>query len=181
MRLSELKILFIGDSITEGFNNKHFLPELNIRNEGVSGDRTDETFDRINPEWFNPQPDLIFLCIGTNDIARGRTDIFIVQAIDSILHKIFALSPRSKLIVTSIFPTYSNEERSNQRIVEINKRLNLLCDNRNILYFHLHRHFTDEFGQLRINFTDDGLHLNDEGYKQWAVKLFEFISLININ
>lgn len=181
MKLSEIKILFLGDSITEGFNTKQFLPELNIRNESVSGDSTVETFSRICSQWFEPQPDLIFLCIGTKDIARGKTDLFIVQRIDSILNKIISLSPHSKLILTSLFPTYNDAERPNQRIIELNTKLKELCNNKNLLYYDLHYHFTNKFGQLEEKFSFDGLHLTSEAYKHLAIKLSEVISLINTN
>jgi lysophospholipase L1-like esterase len=86
MTSNQLSIMLIGDSITEGFNTS-LLPQFRITNRGVSGDSTVEALERINPDWFNEKPDMIFICIGTNDIARGRTDEFIIQAVKQLLIK----------------------------------------------------------------------------------------------
>lgn len=180
MTSNQLSIMLIGDSITEGFNTG-LLPQFRITNKSVSGDSTVEALERINPEWFNEKPDMIFICIGTNDVARGRTDKFIIQGCKFIIDKISMYSPHSVIILTSIFPTRDNSERPNERIAEINKKLNKSCNDWNIRYFHLHDYFTDKDGELKRDFTDDGLHLNTKAYEEWAVKLLDFISLININ
>ena len=65
--------LFTGDSITEWFDTKGLLSEFKIKNRGVAGDSSVELLARIDPEWFDPAPDYIFLCIGTNDLARKRS------------------------------------------------------------------------------------------------------------
>jgi lysophospholipase L1-like esterase len=181
MILNELRILLIGDSITEGFNTDIFLPELNITNKGVSGDSTQETIERIASDWFKPEPHFIFICIGTNDFARGRDDDFILKGIKSIIDKIGSHTRKSKIVLTSIFPTRNNQDRPNKRIVNINDKLQHLTFNKNILFFNLNEHFSDREGELINEFTDDGLHLNNDAYKYWAIQLFEFISLTNIN
>ena len=181
MILNELRILLIGDSITEGFNTDIFLPELNITNRGVSGDSTQETLKRISSDWFEPEPNFIFICIGTNDFARGRDDDFILEGINSIIEKIRIFTVSSKIVIISIFPTRNNPERPNKRIVNFNLKLQNLVISKNIIFFNLNEHFSDDEGQLINEFTDDGLHLNNDAYKYWAVKLFEFILLTNIN
>ena len=181
MILNELRILLIGDSITEGFNTDIFLPELNITNRGVSGDSTQETLKRISSDWFKPEPNFIFICIGTNDFARGRDDDFILEGINSIIEKIRIFTVSSKIVIISIFPTRNNPERLNKRIVNFNLKLQNLVISKNIIFFNLNEHFADIEGLLINEFTDDGLHLNNDAYKYWAVKLFEFILLTNIN
>ena len=181
MILNELRILLIGDSITEGFNTDIFLPELNITNKGVSGDSTQETLKSISSDWFEPEAHFIFICIGTNDFARGRDDDFILEGINSIIEKIRIFTESSKIVLTSIFPTRNNPERPNKRIVNFNYKLKNLTISKNILFFNLNEHFADIEGLLINEFTDDGLHLNNDAYKYWAVKLFEFILLTNIN
>jgi lysophospholipase L1-like esterase len=181
MNLNDLRILLIGDSITEGFNANIYLPELNITNKGFSGDSTQETLKRISSDWFVPAPHIIFICIGTNDIARGRDDDFILEGIKSIIDKIRTHTSKSKIVFTSIFPTLNNQDRPNKRIVNFNYKLKNLTISKNILFFNLNKHFSDREGELINEFTNDGLHLNNDAYKYWAIQLFEFISLTNIN
>ena len=98
-------ILMIGDSITEGFDTKkYFLDEI-IINKGVSGDSTVECLDRICSGWFIPLPDRVYICIGTNDFARDRTDQFVLANTKTIIEKDCQFAPESKIFLTSIFPT----------------------------------------------------------------------------
>jgi lysophospholipase L1-like esterase len=181
MKINDLRILLVGDSITEGFNVKTKLPDMNIINNGVSGDSTTETLLRIIPDWLNPEPDLIFICIGTNDFARDRADEFILKGIDLIICEFLKLTSNSKIVLTSIFPTRENPSRSNNRIIDFNNKLQRKSQKSRVIYFNLFKHFADLEGKLKKEYTEDGLHLNDEAYNCWAEKLFEFISFININ
>ncbi len=84
-----MRILFQGDSITDAGRDKrnyHHMgngypkfaakliaeahPELNIEfiNLGVSGNRTDQLFDRLSKDAIDFQPDIISIFIGINDI-----------------------------------------------------------------------------------------------------------------
>lgn len=181
MKNKELIIMLIGDSITEGFDVNKLIPQLSIINKGVSGDSTIETYNRISKEWFKKEPNLVFICIGTNDIARGRDDEFIILHIKKIIEKIRLKSPDSGIIITSIFPTRNNPERSNERINNLNLKLQSFTNSESLKYFDVNQHFKDNEGKLKQEYSLDGLHLTEEAYKQWAIKLFEFCSLTNIN
>jgi lysophospholipase L1-like esterase len=161
-------VVMIGDSITEGFNTKKYFPNDIVVNKGVSGDSTVECLDRISSAWFTPVPNLVFICIGTNDFARDRTDQFVLTNTKTIIEKVRQFAPESKIFLTSIFPTRENAPRPNERITDYNRQLKKLSDNLGILYFDIHSHFVDEEGMLKKEFTEDGLHLTEEGYKNWS-------------
>jgi lysophospholipase L1-like esterase len=161
-------VVMIGDSITAGFDTKRYFLEDIIINYGVSGDSTVECLERINKEWFNTQPEAIFLCIGTNDLARERTDDFILANIQNIVGSIRHFAGGSTIYITSIFPTRENEPRPNERINKLNNKIEQQSVELGCTFFNLHEHFTDALGMLRKEFTDDGLHLTDEGYSQWS-------------
>ncbi|MGE5353775.1 MAG: GDSL-type esterase/lipase family protein [Syntrophothermus sp.] len=168
-------VLLIGDSITEGFNEKELLPELNIQNYGVSGDSTLELFARIESAWFVNNPHTAFVCIGTNDFARQRTDEFILDNIQKIINRIKEFSPAINIIPVSIFPTRDNPPRPNERIREFNRKLTLLAKENGLSYFDINRYFSDEQGKLKSTFTQDGLHLTKEAYKLWAGLISEYL------
>ena len=98
-------ILLIGDSITAGFKTKELLSDLNITNEGISGLTSHLMLDYLTKEWFANNPELIFICIGTNDFAQGFLDEDILKNIKIICEKCREFSNESKIILTSIFPT----------------------------------------------------------------------------
>ncbi len=58
-----MKALFIGDSITEGFDLKKYFTGRDFVNYGISGFSSAEVMDAINKGWFKSQPDMVFLRI----------------------------------------------------------------------------------------------------------------------
>ncbi len=171
-------LLFIGDSITEGFNTKELLPNLNIVNKGVSGDSTFETIVRIEESWFDSKPELIFICIGTNDLARNTSDESILSNIKKIVLKIRGHYPGGKIFLMPLFPTLDNPPRPNSRIISLNKNIKYLTDELRCGFFNTNPHFADNQGNLKSEFTDDGLHLTYRAYKHWSELIIKFIELI---
>ena len=163
-----MKTLFIGDSITEGFDLEEHFPGREFKNHGISGFSSEELLDAIHPGWFKDQPDVIFLCIGTNDLARDYDEAEILENIRKLVGKIREYSPEGVIIyLTSLFPTRHNPPRKNAVIDHLNLEIHRLARDESINYLHLNPFFKDENGQLKRNFTEDGLHLNKEAYSIW--------------
>lgn len=179
MNLFDSNILFLGDSITAEFDVKKYLPDFKINNKAVSGDITTETLRLVNSSLFKSNPNFVFLCIGTNDLARERSVEFIVENILEIIKKVKTYSPESIIILTSIFPTRDNQVRPNKKIIEINKKIGKTGNIYGYIFFNLHQYFTDSNGLLKTEFTNDGLHLTHFAYKEWARRLKEFTKVIH--
>jgi GDSL-like Lipase/Acylhydrolase. len=64
-------IIFLGDSITEGFPTDTLLKEFSIVNKGISGDRTELVLERLNRDVIRLSPSAVFLLIGINDMGSG--------------------------------------------------------------------------------------------------------------
>lgn len=170
-----MKYLFLGDSITDWFNTEELLSEYSIDNRGVAGDATDDTYDLIDSIDFTIHYDKVFLCIGTNDLARGKSEENIVANIANIVKKINSLSPNSKIIVESIFPTRENVVRPNEKIVSVNLLLEDKSDLFGYEFLNFYEHFIDEQNKLKEEFTEDGLHLTRAAYFVWADLLKKYL------
>ena len=93
----KIKLLFQGDSITDAGRDKRNYhdvgpgypkyasellasnhPEIDFEfiNFGISGNRTDQLFDRIYADGIAFQPDIISFLIGINDIWHRKNNIF---------------------------------------------------------------------------------------------------------
>ncbi|NEO34771.1 MAG: hypothetical protein F6K36_31190, partial [Symploca sp. SIO3C6] len=59
----------------------------------------------------------------------------------------------------------------NQQIQNLNQQLAIIADEEGVDYLDLVSIFSDAEGNLRTDFTTDGLHLNDDGYRVWASAL----------
>ncbi|TVQ06675.1 MAG: hypothetical protein EA361_19325 [Bacteroidetes bacterium] len=172
-----MKALFIGDSITEGFDLEKFFPGKGYVNHGISGYSSEELLDAMHKGWFASAPEMVFLCIGTNDLARDYDEADTLDTIRRLLVKIREHAPDNSMIyLTSLFPARHNPPRPNPVIRQLNSRLHELAVQENAAYLHLHPFFTDENGQLKREFTDDGLHLNEHSYAVWAELVKQLIN-----
>ena len=166
--------LFIGDSITEGFPVHELMPGKRIINRGISGTSSGEILEYLSPQWLEDEPDAVFVCLGTNDIARGIEDDAILANLSGIVDKVHSLSTKRNLrfYLTSLFPTRDNAPRPNERINQLNIKIHRLAEMYQQSYLHLNVFLRDATNRLEKSFTDDGLHLNRAGYTIWA-KLIE--------
>jgi lysophospholipase L1-like esterase len=163
-----MKALFLGDSITEGFDLERYFPGRDFVNHGISGFSSAEVLDSIHAGWFKNQPDVVFLCIGTNDLARDYDQAETLDNIRKLVGKIRQFSPeRVRIYLTSLFPTRHNPPRKNPVINGLNLEIHKLAMEENIQHLHLNPFFKDENGQLKREYTNDGLHLNDDAYSIW--------------
>ncbi|HMM11688.1 MAG TPA: GDSL-type esterase/lipase family protein [Bacteroidales bacterium] len=167
----ELRLLFLGDSITEGFDLKAHLPGIFAVNHGVSGLSTAELLDAMRDEWFSSHPTHVFLCIGTNDIARNIPLSSMLDHTMQMIHRIRKHLPQARIFLMSLFPTRNNPPRPNHVIRQYNQLLHSLAIDLNVDYWHLFPFFSGPDGRLNHYFTHDGLHLTDEAYRNWACLL----------
>jgi lysophospholipase L1-like esterase len=68
---------------------------------------------------------------------------------------------------------------ANSRIQELNQQLQRISTKKGVKYLDLYPLFTNKQGNLRREFTTDGLHLSPEGYIVWrsALQIYSDIEL----
>lgn len=180
------KIVFLGNSITEGAGdwNKRFKTD-NIINRGISGDITKGVIARLDEIVFY-KPIAIFLLIGINDIFNsgedtpGRdkvTESYVVNNIVKIANIIKSGTPSTKIFVQTILPVNPESyikkngffpEPSTPLPEQINNINKLLKANNQLNMIDLHSVFVDSRGYINIKYSDDGIHLNEDGYLNWV-------------
>lgn len=166
------EIVFLGDSITDGCEWSEMFDNDRIRNRGISGDVTQGVLDRIE-EVTESQPHKVFLMIGVNDLAEGRTSDYVVKTILDIVEAIQQQSPKTIVYVQSILPVndhygkFKGHTSKGDKILAVNRVL-MGGVNGQYHYLDLHSKFLDKEGKLDNSFSNDGLHLTGEGYLRWA-------------
>ena len=166
-------IVFLGNSITDGcewaelFNNRH------VKNRGISGDRSGWLLDRLDPI-VGGHPKKLFLMIGVNDLAAGVSPDEIVANVARLIDRFQSESRWTKIYVQSVLPVngesfakFKNHYEHGRLIVPLNKRLEALCDEKEVTYLDVWGALADHEGRLDKRYTNDGLHLTGEGYVVW--------------
>jgi len=163
-------IVFAGDSVTWGAPYGNFFG--NIRNRGIGGETTIGLLGRVD-EIARDDPQKIFLMIGSNDLARDHWTSDILDNYRQILGKIKMKAPRATVYVQSIPPRNSADRSAPRdvagRVMEVNAKLRSLTAEFGYTYIDLFPALADEHGQLKSEYSEDGLHLTWPGY----VKLME--------
>jgi len=172
-------IVFLGDSLTEGFDLINHFGKSNLRNRGMSGNLTEHVLYRLE-EVFNTKPCMLFLMIGINDIYQGTASDLVINNIEKILNKIQEKSPQTKIYCQSILPVNEDHllsfENINEKVYKVNIQLREICTNKNIIFIDIHPDFLNQTGQMDSKFTFDGVHLTEEGYIHWTELIREFVS-----
>jgi len=106
--------------------------------------------------------DIYIMMHGTNDIVYDCTDDQILSSIQNSIDYIYEKKQTAKIFFISILNVNGRLDRSNKRIDALNVYLkNKLKDIEWIDTFQM----VDEFGNLKKEYTLDGLHLSAQGYR----------------
>ncbi len=173
----ELRVVFLGDSITDGWRLNQYFTGKPYLNRGISGQITGQMLGRMKADVIDLGPRAIVVLGGTNDLARGVPDATIRNNLEMIgtLAEAAGIAP----ILASILPVndYHKERnprflrtqsRSPARVSALNRWMAGLCKSKGWSFVDYHSAMIDTDGRLQIELSDDGLHPNPEGYKVMA-------------
>lgn len=168
--------VLLGDSITDFFNYYELFYDFckssgqAVYNRGISGDTSDRLLERLNDNVLSIEPKNIVLLIGTNDISRGLPLSVSVQNLEKIITDSKKTCPYVNFIVEAVYPInepmrFRSDKRSNQKINEMNNEFIKICKKYNCVWLDLRDKLSDEQGELKKDFTFDGLHINAKAYE----------------
>ena len=170
----EPDIIFIGDSIVEYYPLQELLGTAKtIVNRGIRGYQTRLLLENLDAHLYGDAVDQIVLLIGTNDIGK---DIPMNEALDNLERVIQSIAreyPLSQIKLLSILPVNEGEEykqtvyiRTNEKIREWNQAYEALASAyMQVDFVSIYDSLTDSEGQLKKDYTTDGLHLSVAGYQ----------------
>lgn len=171
------RVLFYGDSITDGWRLNEYFPGKDFVNRGISGQITGEMLGRMQADVIANKPAAMLILAGTNDISRGVAN----ETIQNNLKMIGDLAEKNgiKPIFASILPTSDHHKDKNPRfemtkgrplatIRELNQYISKMCQQRGFTYLNYYDAMVDSSGQLKAELANDGLHPNAEGYRVMA-------------
>ena len=178
-----MQLLFIGDSITEGWGKapdvwKTNYDKYQAANFGIGGDRTEHVIWRIEDGVLKGvKPKVVVLMLGTNN-SGDHTGAQIAAADMKIVELIRANIPEAKVLLLAIFPRGPRKDKEGkitddgvkrmQVINEANAILAKLDDGKNVRFLDIGAKFLGADGKIPDNIMPDQLHPNAAGYQIWA-------------
>jgi lysophospholipase L1-like esterase len=164
------RVVFMGDSITEGWSLGTSFPGEGFINRGIGGQQTWQMAARFPADALDLKPDLVVFLGGTNDIGGNVAHDVILANIQAMIR--VCRENKVRLIVSPVLPVSNYnpayqraQRRPPEKILEFNAALRTLCHAEGARYLDLHSALVDEAGFLGAHLSRDGLHLNADGYK----------------
>lgn len=118
--------------------------------------------------------------IGINDLARGIAPDSVLHNIGTFVRLLREYSPTTQIFIQSLLPVNPDLKMFAQhtsKAAEI-KYVNGILEReagQGYAYIDLHTHFLGEDGKLSRRWTNDGLHLNGDGYMLWKHIVFPLV------
>ncbi len=178
------RVVFLGDSITDGWRLNEYFPDHDFVNRGIGGQITGQMLGRMKADVIDRKPAVVVVLAGTNDIARGVP----LETIRSNLTMIVDLAAAGQIkpVLASVLPIHDYHkdrdpsfERTRQRpmatIRALNEWIAAFSKNRGFSYLDYFPHMVDAGGFLKPELADDGLHPNPAGYRVMAPLALEVV------
>lgn len=158
------RVVFIGDSITDGWKLGQFFPGKAYVNRGISGQTTPQMLVRMFPDVIALKPAALLIFAGTNDIA-GNTGPSTLTMIEDNLQAMTELAQAHgiKVILCSVTPVsdYARKQtvqRPPSDILKLNAWIREYAGRVSAVYADYYAALVDETGMLKQGFSGDGLH-----------------------
>lgn len=174
-------IIFLGNSLSDNGLWNEMFDNADIKNRGIIGDIVQGISDRVGFAT-KGHPKKIFLLIGVNDVSHHLTPDSIVTAVEKLIVKIKKESPETELYLQSWLPInndfkrYKNMIGKEEIILQGNVFLEQVARRQGVTWINLFPLFADRECKLPRHLTNDGLHLNEEGYKIWRDEVAKYIA-----
>lgn len=174
------QIVFAGSSLMEMFPINKLLAEHNdstiIYNRGIGGFVSRELLEVVDVCAIDLRPSKIFINIGTNDLSDSRISISeLMENYDKIISEIEAKLPEAMIYLMAYYPVNYEAAaenmkdclkiRNNEKIRNANAEVKKLAKKHGQRYIDINKNLMDEQGRLKAEYTIEGLHINEDGYR----------------
>ena len=183
---NEKRIVFMGDSITEEWGNLYpeFFSGNYYINRGIGGQTTPQMLIRFKPDAIDLNPHAIIILAGTNDIAGNTGPSTVKMITDNIFSMAeLAIAYEIKVVLSSILPVYQYPWVDDvldppSSIDSINSKIKEYVENKGLVYLDYYSSMVDDRKGLKLDFTGDGVHPNEAGYRVMSAIAGEIISQV---
>jgi len=191
------RVVFMGDSITDGWRLDQYFPDKPYVNRGISGQVTSQMVVRMYPDVVELKPAAVVILAGTNDIARN-TGPESAEMIEDNMMAMTDIAQKNgiKVVLCSIMPVSDYPYLAQQQqaaqggrggamggrgmrakmtdsrpagdILKLNAWMKDYAAKAGAVYADYFSAMADEKGWLKESISADGLHPTADGYKLMA-------------
>lgn len=180
-------IVFLGDSIFDFAEWHELLIDYHVKNRAVCGDTTHSILKRLDRIADGKPRHVVLLC-GVNNFQHRIPFAKTTREYAQIVDRIRSRSQNTEIVLLPVLPVNSSLYRnrilpyhpglnkpSRSEVVALNRFIQQLASNMPRVHYLDLSMLLDSKGELRADYTLDGLHLNGRGVCEIATKLRQLI------
>ncbi|MDF1712086.1 MAG: GDSL-type esterase/lipase family protein [Akkermansiaceae bacterium] len=154
------RVVLLGDSLVMNGEWSELLPGHRVANRGIGGETVDQVAERVEELLKQGFSGLIGMA-GVNNLLKGEKPRIVGEQLKDLIST--ACSHHAPVAWCSILPTGPPRTVSHSQIIETNAIIEELCLRYGAEYWDVYSEFCID-GILAKNCSEDGLHLNGNGY-----------------
>lgn len=169
---NEKRIVFMGNSITESWISMvpEFFAGKPYVNRGISGQTTPQMLVRFRQDVIDLDPEVVVILAGTNDIAGNTGPMTLEETYGNIRSMAeLAMANGIRVVLASVLPVYDYPWRPGlepaMKIVRLNGMIRQYAQEQGMVYLDYFTPMKDARNGLEKEYTYDGVHPNDAGYR----------------
>lgn len=174
-------IVFTGSSLMEQFSVNELCMNHGINkviyNRGIGGFTTDDFLQNIDVMLLDLKPSKVFINIGTNDLNSSENALqHLFKNYDMIAARMKKELPQAEVYLMAYYPVNPDghhdmewakrvlANRTKKCIDEANENVKKLAEKYGYNYINVNDGLTDENGNLKIEYTVEGIHMYPVAY-----------------
>ncbi|MDO5497634.1 MAG: GDSL-type esterase/lipase family protein [Alistipes sp.] len=173
MPIPKNAMIWIGDSIVEQAWWESLTKEKDFVNRGIGGDNTYGMLHRL-PLYLEASPRKIFIFAGINDISANYPIDDVYANFVAMVKMIQEKAPECEIFIQSpITPNndvlaYAYVKNKQDKVTELNTRLEQMCHQMGVTWVDIRPVLHNEKGEIKEEYTKDGIHLYPAAYEAWV-------------
>lgn len=169
----EDRVVFLGDSITHGWQLDNMFPGKPYINRGISGQTTPQMLVRFRQDVIDLHPKVVVILGGTNDIAENTGPMTLEQTENNLASMAdLAAANKIRVVLCSVTPSVDFPWHKGlapaTKIEALNDWIRDYAAQKGYVYVDYYSALKDEQGGLPPTLSRDGVHPDPAGYARMA-------------
>ena len=166
----QVDVVFLGDSLTDGYDVKNAYSQYLVSNRGISGDTTIGLEERIQVSLYDLKPKVAVMLIGANNMST------MFDNYENLLKGFQEKAPNTKIILLSLTSMSGEWGKKNQLAAYNNVKIKMLAEKYGFAFVDLYSVLMNlETGEIHAEYTTDGGHLTALGYQVLTQTITPFV------
>lgn len=156
----EVDVVFLGDSLTDGYDLEKHYPQYLVLNRGIAGETTHGLERRLKVSVYDLKPKVAVMLIGANNFDT------MFDNYEDILKGFKKNLPNTKIVLLSLTSMSGEWGKNNQKAAYNNVKIKLLAEEYGYEFVDLYSPLLNiDTGEIYAEYTTDGGHLTSLGYE----------------